>query len=52
MRYFAHIEVEIEAEDQESAYDTAERLTFEIQDHFVFEVEAAFLVNVEEDINQ
>jgi len=47
MRYFAHIEVEIEADDLETAQLVADDIAVTVKDEFVFEVIDSFVVNVE-----
>lgn len=47
MRYFAHIEVEIEADDHEEASDVAQDIADTVKDQHIFEAIDAFVVNVE-----
>lgn len=47
MRYFAHIEVEIEAETFEEAQEVADEISQTVKDEHIFEAIDAFVVNVE-----
>jgi nicotinate-nucleotide pyrophosphorylase len=47
MRYFAHIEVEIEAETLEQAQEAAQQAADDVKDNNIFEVIDSFVVNVE-----
>lgn len=47
MRYFAHIEVEIEAEDFEQAQQAADQAASAVKDDNPFEVIDSFVSNVE-----
>lgn len=47
VRYFAHIEVEIEAESLQDAQDAAQAAADDVKDDNPFEIIDAFVVNVE-----
>jgi hypothetical protein len=47
MRYFAHIEVEIEADTFDEASEIADEVAGDVKDQFVFTVIDSFVVNVE-----
>lgn len=47
MRYFAHIEIEIEAETFDDAQAAAQAAADDVKDGNVFEIIDSFVVNVE-----
>lgn len=47
MKYYAHIEVEIEAQDDDTANEIANEISAHTVNYFVFEVTDAWVANVE-----